>query len=108
MDVTKLDPKLQEAYKNVMSQPTTAQPVPAAAPAATPPPAATSPQPVTTPAPTAQKVSYPINGSSPIVGGAKKKSGVSPVLLVVVGLIFFVVYTLFWAKFLNVSLPFLP
>ncbi len=107
MDVTKLDPKLQEAYKNVMNQSTTAQPTPTATPVASPSPAAPISQPVTTPAPTQQKVSYPINGAA-VIGGAKKKSKVSPVLLVVIGLIFFVVYTLFWAKLLNVSLPFLP
>jgi hypothetical protein len=36
------------------------------------------------------------------------KSKISPVILITAGAIFFVVYTLFWLRFFNVALPFLP
>lgn len=38
----------------------------------------------------------------------KKKSGIMPVLYVIVGVVFLVVYTLFWTKIFNFQLPFLP
>lgn len=38
----------------------------------------------------------------------KKKSGITPVLFGIVGLIFLVIYTLFWTKIFNLKLPFLP
>lgn len=51
----------------------------------------------TTPAPQAQ------------VQSSKKKSGiVMPILFGIVGLIFIVIYTLFWTKIFNFKLPFLP
>jgi uncharacterized membrane protein len=38
----------------------------------------------------------------------KKKSKIMPILFVFLGLIFLVIYTLFWTKFFNFKLPFLP
>ena len=38
----------------------------------------------------------------------KKKGKMMPVLFTIVGLIFVVIYTIFWAKILNFKLPFLP
>lgn len=38
----------------------------------------------------------------------KKKNGMMPVLFGIVGLVFIVVYTLFWTKIFNFKLPFLP
>lgn len=38
----------------------------------------------------------------------KGKSPFLPILLTLSGLIFFVVYTVFWIKFFNLSIPFLP
>lgn len=37
----------------------------------------------------------------------EKKNGISPVIIVVGAIVFLLVYTLFWVKFLNVPLPFL-
>lgn len=37
----------------------------------------------------------------------EKKKGISPVLIIVGAIVFLLVYTLFWVKFLNVPIPFL-
>ncbi len=36
-----------------------------------------------------------------------RSSGIVPILFVVAGLVFFALYTLFWIKFFNISIPFL-
>ena len=38
----------------------------------------------------------------------KKSSGIMPIIFFFVGLIFIVIYTLFWTKIFNLKLPFLP
>lgn len=128
-----LDPKLKEAYDRVMStnlppaQPAAPTPPPQQtppAPAATPgmPPTQPTPAapvpsaPMTIPQPTAptpppnlHAVSSPTHGSTFVSGQHTQKSGggLSPILLVIAGLIFFAVYTIFWLRFFNVTLPFI-
>jgi hypothetical protein len=41
-------------------------------------------------------------------GVLKKKNPMMPVLFAIAGLVFIVIYTLFWAKIFNLKLPFLP
>lgn len=118
-----LDPKLKEAYERVMSTsisssapsaPTTASaPTPApqaTAPAqAAPTPAAVASSPVAAPQPTSipqsTSASTFVAGNTPAASSGSK---ISPVLLVIAGIIFFAVYTLFWLRFFNIPLPFLP
>lgn len=107
-----LDPKLKEAYERVMGTavngakpvavtppaPTpTPPPPPPAAQQTTPPETNTAPQPVSSPAPEVNPLPEPEN-----------KKQFSPVILVVVGIVFFLVYILFWLKFFSIPLPFLP
>lgn len=49
-------------------------------------------------------------GSVPNTTAAKKKTsnGISPIIYIIGGFIFLVVYTIFWLKFFNVPVPFLP
>ncbi len=119
-----MDPKLKEAYDRVM-----ATPVPP--PLTTPKPA--NPQP-TVVSPTAVASQEPMQATTPIasttlsatpantptqskqtVGFAvampkHSSSGLKmlPVLIGIGGVIFFIVYAVFWIKFFNVKIPFLP
>jgi len=78
--LSQLDPKLRAAYERVMGTPVaTSQ-----APQLQSQPIAPPPQPV----------------------AAGKKNGIMPVLFVLVGIVFIVIYTLFWTKIFNVKLPF--
>lgn len=127
-----LDPKLQEAYNRVMSTslptatPSNPMPIPPSSVQSAPTPQAsipTPPMPIPTPTPPISSptpppmVPAPVASTKPAgsttafvagghVGGGKP--AVSPVILIVGGLIFFAVYSLFWLKFFNISLPFLP
>lgn len=95
----------------------------------TPPPSAPIPQPevpittqaaplqppVETPPTTEMHASIPMPAapkpvSAAIIGGStkNKKMNIIPVLLAFVGIIFLGVYTVFWIKFFNLSVPFLP
>ena len=38
----------------------------------------------------------------------KKSSGISPVIYIICAILFLAVYTVFWLKFFNVPIPFLP
>jgi uncharacterized membrane protein len=124
-----LDPKLKEIYERVMS--TQVKP---AAPAATPTPQpaptaapnqpvqpATQPQPTVPPvmpqaAPAAaavpQVMQANVTFSNAAAGGKQeatgKKKGLSPILIIITGVVFFVIYTLFWLKFFSIPIPFLP
>jgi len=118
-----LDPKLKEAYDRVMgatvpktpppqmpsvdiptppkepekpfSQPIAPTPINAAQSAANSPPAA----PVHT-------VAHPSSGF--VAPHEEKKSPISGTLLVIAGVVFLLVYTLFWLKWFGIALPFLP
>lgn len=105
-DMSKLDPKLKEAYDRVMGT------------------SITPPQP---PKPEHQEVQHeelpqhqptmatvnpaPQNSSSPTsihkAMGVKKKSGFSPLILALLGLLFFVAYSIIWVKVFNFKVPFL-
>ena len=133
--LSQLDPKLREAYERVMGTTIPAPQAPAQAPVPPAPVAPTpqpqpqplqppfSPQPQVVPeAVPAQPASNFVQMNSEIRTAApniapqaqaqtmvlKKKSGIMPVLFVFVGIIFIVIYALFWTKFFNLKLPFLP
>lgn len=98
--------------------PTPQMPVPSD-PVAPPPPQPQEPTPPTsipeTPATTQMHAAIPMTTapkpiSAAIVGGSAKKKGMSifPVILALGGIIFLVVYSVFWIKFFNLKIPFLP
>lgn len=101
-----MDPKLKEAYDRVMATavPPPSQPIP--------PQPQTPPPPVTPIHATMPIATHPQAASATIVGAMPKKraKGVNifPILFAVGGIVFFVVYTIFWLKFFNLSVPFLP
>lgn len=103
-----------------VAAPTTPAPVATPAQSTLPPIPTTAVQPaaptnVVTPTPAYTTLSAPepaTTHSSTFVAGAAhtapSKSKISPVLLIVLGVVFFAVYSLFWLRFFNVPLPFLP
>lgn len=125
-----LDPKLKEAYDRVMGA--TVPKTPPQMPSVdlpTPPkePEKPFPQPVTpTPIATSNVVganaAQGVNPSTPVAPihtvvhpssgfvapHEEKKSPVSGTLLVIAGVVFLLVYTLFWLKWFGIALPFLP
>lgn len=114
-----LDPKLKEAYERVMGTTIpkpSAPPTPAAPsspnPTAQIPTVEPTPQTPPTPAPSAAPQTMANVGTTPsafVANPQKGKSGgISPVIIFLGLLVFFIVYALFWLKFFNVSLPFLP
>ncbi len=125
--ITDLDPKLKEAYERVMgtsfaqppqqSQPIAPQPQPSPAipMQQTQPiqpmqsPQIQQQQPAAIPMTGAQKQTPATNTfvgkKLPIHIGKPK---ISPVIFLVGGVVFFIVYTIFWLKFFKVSVPFLP
>lgn len=132
--LSQLDPKLRSAYERVMGT-TIPQPTPAQAqttpPQSQPQPAASIPKPMSQPATNPQPQSsnfvhmnsqIPTSTAAPITSNPnfaiptiptqttamKKKSGMMPILFVILGVIFIAVYTLFWTKIFNLKLPFLP
>ncbi len=80
-----MDPKLKEIYERVMSTP-----VRSADPQNTLPQMS-----VKSPSPQTHVVS-------------PKKRGVSPILIVLTAIIFFLVYAFVWIKIFNLKIPFLP
>lgn len=130
---TNLDPKLKEVYDRVMGislpqnnikqQQQIVPQTPPQAPTVKPPqnqpnittlnatvPISTTPSSPTTPnvfvAPSVTVPNEAVKGPSSILKPQEKKtSSISPVILIVLAVIFFVVYALFWMKFFNVSLP---
>lgn len=122
-----LDPKLKEAYDRVMGTQTSPSQPPTPAPNV--PPASTIEQPVTVP-PTPTSFTPPIQPSpahsepaepvepvtqvyhaqaqpvSTTTLNSQKKSKISWWVFVLMGLAFFIVYTLVWIRVFNVSLPF--
>lgn len=132
------DPKVQETYKRVMGTPvpsattqtSTPNPSPSIQPVQNttqPTPAATvqptaltaTMQNVTTPAPevvkkeevvTVQVPETPIVSvtNSQVFSSSKKAKKVSPIIVVLGIVVFFIVYTLVWVKILGAQIPFLP
>lgn len=106
MAASQLDPKLKEVYDRVMS---TSVPAGHAPPPPKPQASPASP----TPAPATAAASSPssphpqVFNASTLAGG-KNTHGLSPVVWIVVGILFLLTYTIFWMKFFNLSLPFLP
>ncbi len=110
-----LDPKLKEAYDRVMSTPvpkpadfSVAQESMHATIPLAPTPQTVSPTPVTpasTPPPQVkQAVSFAVTMPKHSGGGSK----MLPILFGLGGLVFFVVYAIFWVKFFGLKVPFLP
>lgn len=92
-----LDPKLKEAYDRVMGTQVNfqAQPKPA-----TPPQSSkVGPSPSSSPAPTATEPEMvSINTTAPIAKPAPAKGKISPIIFVVLGVGFFLFYTVLWLK----------
>lgn len=119
-----LDPKLKEAYDRVMGTS-----LPTAPPSSTPPPPMQPAAPVqkmadpmslheapphthplqATPTTPVTSPTKPSGISSGFVAPHEEKnSAVSGKLLLIAGVVFLIVYTLFWLKWFGVALPFLP
>lgn len=123
---SKLDPKIKEAYDRVMSTPvSTPQPLPTDQPlqstpsfnqnvASTPSSAPVQPTPTIVPgvSPTLSSRREPETvhiGSTPHANvGKNKNSSGSLIIYIIGGIVFLIVYTVFWLKFFNVPIPFLP
>jgi len=90
--LAQLDPKIREQYERVMG---TAIPQASAQPA----------QPLGTTTPPQPQTNF---AAPPVMPMKKKGSSIMPVLFAIVGIIFLIIYTLFWTKIFNVKLPFLP
>lgn len=110
-----LDPKLKEAYDRVMGAtvPKTPPPQMPSVDLPTPPKEPEMPlsQPavtvnVSTPPAPAHITPHPSSGF--VATHEEKKSPVSGTLLVIAGVVFLLVYTLFWLKWFGIALPFLP
>ena len=132
-----LDPKLKETYERVMgtsvagpnsnpqtptvptqtpptqtSQPSVVRPTLQESPTIPATPKPQTPQQRTQPqAPKDETLESTVHYQAftqPNAAGEKKKSGLSPVILALGGVVFFIVYALVWIKIFNVKLPFLP
>lgn len=119
-----LDPKLKEIYERVMGTPTSpSTTAPQGALTAPPPLPQTQGVPSTPQQPLKSTPTEPLaqreqNPEAPTqlytatTGGfvAKEKSGSSltNILLVTTAIVFFTIYALFWLRYFNLSLPFLP
>ncbi|GDX62040.1 hypothetical protein LBMAG33_3500 [Candidatus Levyibacteriota bacterium] len=111
-----LDPKLKEIYDRVMnshiSKPNQPVSTPIKSPAPTP--AASNQILHSTPEKTTQvfvaNSSKDATKNTPSIDekNKEKKSGISPVIFTICGIIFFAIYTIFWFKIFNISLPFIP
>lgn len=108
-----LDPKLKEAYDRVMggnftpSTPTPPNPIPKIETVPTspvtnplPPIPLANPISVNTPPLSAMSPSTTVSNEQPTTS-TKKKSGLSPIIFLIVGLIFFVIYAAVWGKVFN-------
>lgn len=126
-----LDPKLREAYERVMgtalaanptqpatpsqqAAPTPLEPAPVQSPAQTPLNQALPTQPIPPPPPpiTQQFHAEPaksfLPSLTPMVASAPAtKQKLSTVVIIILGVVFFLVYTIFWIKFFNLSVPFI-
>lgn len=119
-------PPTQSPQPPLPPKPAAPQPIPQP-PVAPPPPAATfvpplpaekpqedsmaSSMPITkvyTPSPSADAATSGFVAATPQTQAEEKKHGISPVILILGGLVFFIIYTLVWIRVFNLSLPFLP
>lgn len=104
-----LNPQLKEAYERVMGTSVTpaAPPVPVSMPTTTTPPSP-APQPVAAPPSPVPPLTPTHHASTTFVAGnaTQNKTKNSPVIFIFAGIVFFVVYVLFWMKFFNFKLPF--
>ena len=104
-DLSKLDPKLKEAYDRVMG--TSITPPQAPKPESheqTKPEPAPAPQQTATVNPPPQ---HSETSNATVAHKATKKRGISPLILAFLGLVFFVIYAAVWIKVLNFKVPFL-
>jgi hypothetical protein len=118
-DLSRLDPKLREAYERVMGTPTSRQPqTQTPLPTPEPPPVqANEPQQVhnapseqvPAPAPHASSSVIAFNAQTYNKKSAGVKSGsLTPVIIGVGIVILLLAYTFVWVKIFNLSIPFLP
>ena len=127
--LNQLDPKLKAAYDRVMSTTITPTTNVAHPPTPTPPPASAPippphPSPVTSPAappPAATPKPHPSNLAIPqppttiaqhsaipkVAEPPQTKSKVSPIVLIIGGVIFIAVYAMLWMNFFQIPIPFL-
>ncbi len=105
-DVSKLDPKLKEAYDRVMGTTITPPqpPKPETHEQTRPEPA---PQQTATVNPPPQQHDESSSGSIVHKATGKKGGRISPLLIAFLGLIFFVLYAAVWIKVFNFKFPFL-
>lgn len=123
-----LDPKLKEVYERVMGTPvggTNPQPAsqpplppqtqPSWAPPLPPPPSPIPPPPPPQTSAPQQSRPFPVvnlPAAAPkqetAVSVPQKKSHLTTIIFAIVGLVFFAVYALFWMRFFNLPVPFLP
>ncbi len=113
-----LDPKLKEAYDRVMGTtlPQTSPPPITEKPTAPMDPMTThEPQnkPSAPPIHQTTQMPTPITTAPHISSGfvaphEEKKPAVSGTLLIIAGVVFLIVYTLFWLKRFGIAIPFLP
>jgi hypothetical protein len=130
--LSQIDPKLREAYLRVMGTEVSApqanppvqtpvsvpqfqaqqEPIPAPTPVSQPIQEMNSEIPVPkTSMPDGLRMTPPIGPAPafrPQPAAFEKKSGMMPVLFAVVGIVFIVIYALFWTRVFNLKLPFLP
>lgn len=100
-----LDPKLKEVYDRVMGVANNNHPV-NAAPPPPPPSAVPSQQPKET---TLVADHEPVKTPSAFVAKPAKSNGGIPMSVIVLLLVVFLsLYTFFWLRIFNISLPFLP
>lgn len=114
-----LDPKLKEAYDRVMSAtgspssppPTSAEPakteihVVSTQPPATPSTPSTTN--VSTPTGSVIATGFVAGASGTAEGQTAPKPKISPVILLVAAVAFFIIYTLFWVMFFQFPIPFI-
>lgn len=98
-----LDPQLKATYERVMGTSLSSAPTATSTPAPTPAPIAT-PKPIATPS--LQTLQY--NANTKVVAGSTKNSRLSPVLIGVVIVLFFIIYSIAWIMIFKVNLPFIP
>lgn len=99
---TNLDPKLKETYERIMNTHVVATPAPQTPvnPTTTQPVQAPQ-QPVASPQPQPQSA----NAAPLVTAPPKKTSNLMLVIYILAGVLFFIIYALFWIKFFNLSIP---
>ena len=108
--LNELDPKLKAAYDRVMSTSVAAQPAAQTAPHVPATTIPVAPATHTTPLPASHAAIPPAKsiGTPVTTAEEKTKKGVSPIILVVGGIVFFALYAVLWIMVFKVKLPFIP